>query len=216
MTRFRTTLTVIIMVITALFLGACSDVANNKEIKLNTIQQYVLSEDEDDIATLMTSAQASSSIVQFSVDETYKHVCVGYDYYEKGKLVKKDHGGEVESNFEYEDGPQVTSGKICTMLSKDSIDINVISKNEKIGESSSIGGGTDLADSDITFSDMDSFSSSQLAEAIQIENGKKIPIWAAIADSDDEMQVADLKTLMSDKKMFGSYDKCLVFYARFE
>lgn len=216
MAKSRTILLIAILIIAALSLSACSDSANDGEIKLNTIQRYELSEEEDDIATLMTSVQASSSIVQFAVDETYKHVWVGYDYYEKGKLIKKDHGGEVESNFEYEDGPQVTSGKICTMLSRDSIDINVISKNEDIGESSSIGGGTNLADSDITFSDMDSFSSSQPSEAIPVENGKKIPIWAAIADSDDEMHVADLETIMSDKKMFGSYDKCLVFYARFE
>ena len=158
MTRFRTILLIIILVITALSLVACSDSAHDGEIKVNTIQQYELSEYEHDIATLMTSAQASSSIVEFAVDETYKHVWVGYDYYEKGKLIKDDHGGEIESNFEYEDGPQIMSGKICTMLSKNSIDINVISKNERIGESSSIGGGTDLADSDIMFSDMDSFS----------------------------------------------------------
>ena len=217
MNKNKTILPIIMLLIAALSLGACSDAANdNNKIKLNTIQLYHLSEDEDEIATLMTSAQASSNIVQFSVDETYKHVWVGYDYYENGKLIEKDHGGEVEANFEYEDGPQVTSGKICTMFNKDNIDINLISKNEKIGEENSINSGDSLAERGITFSDMDSFSSSQPSEAISIENGKNIPIWAAIADSDDGMRVADLETIMADKKMLGSYDKCLVFYARFE
>ena len=40
--------------------------------------------------------------------------------------------------------------------------------------------------------------------------------YATIGDNDDDLEVADISTLMEDKKLLSSYDKCFVFYAIFK
>ena len=49
-----------------------------------------------------------------------------------------------------------------------------------------------------------------------VDIDKKIYIYATIGDNDDDLEVADIPTLMENKKLLSSYDKCFVFYATFE
>ena len=54
-----------------------------------------------------------------------------------------------------------------------------------------------------------------LEAPVNIEKNKKIYIYATIGDNDDDLEVADISTLMEDKKLLSSYDKCFVFYSIF-
>lgn len=60
------------------------------------------------------------------------------------------------------------------------------------------------------------FNNSILEGPVDIEKNKKIYIYATIGDNDDELEVSDVASLMEDKKLFSSYDKCFVFYAIFK
>lgn len=51
---------------------------------------------------------------------------------------------------------------------------------------------------------------------VDIEKNKIIYSYATIGDNDDELEVADISTLMKDKKLLSSYDKAFVFYAIFK
>jgi hypothetical protein len=79
-----------IAVLMGFLMTACGDSSSaQKETAMNTIQPYSLSDDESEMVSVVAPS-AEDTITQFAVDETYKRVCVGYDYYEQGKLVKKN------------------------------------------------------------------------------------------------------------------------------
>ena len=78
-----------------------------------------------------------------------------------------------------------------------------------------MGSSSPLTDDGHEFSDMSAITSSELEGDVKIEAGRKIPVWAYIGYNDDNLSVLDLNTIMADKKVFGSYDQCCVFYAKF-
>lgn len=204
----------IAIVTLSLMLSSCTEGASEGEAEMNTISPYQLSSEESDLAGLLTSHESFNSIVQFAVDESYEHVYVGYDYYEKGKLIK-DEGAEMEVNLSDEEEPQTSSGKICAMVTGDRVDINVMAGGSDTDDKNMLGSSASLAESGHSFSDLDSTAMSFLGEAVSVEDSQKIPFWAYIGSDKDTLSVPEVNTLMEDKEIFDSYDKCCVFYAKF-
>lgn len=207
-------LTAVVVLGMTVLLSACAKDDSDAEADMNTVRSYELSDEENDLVELYTPNETFRSIVQFTVDESYKHVIVGYDYYENGKLIKEDLG-EMMTDFSYEDGPQASYGKICTIINDDDKDIKVMVSGSESGETNILGSGSSLTDDECAFGDMSSFTTSELNEDMKIEANRKIPIWAYIGYNDDNLSVPDLNTMMGDKNVFGSYDKCCLFYAKF-
>ena len=92
----------------AMLMSACADsgVNTDNEAAMNTIQPYYLTDEDSEMVSLVAPG-SEDAITQFAVDETYKSVVVGYDYYEKGKLVKKNNA-ESEMLFSYDAGTFTT------------------------------------------------------------------------------------------------------------
>ena len=192
--------------------------SSQNEAAMNTIQPYSLSDEDSEMVSLVAPG-AEDAITQFAVDETYKGVSVGYDYYEKGKLVKKNKA-KSEFMFTYDSGPKDSYGKICTFVDDDDIVINiygkVYGKGGKPAEANGLGSKEPLSNEDLTLDDVNTNSNCMLEGPVDIEKNKKIYIFATIGDNDDDLEVADISTLMEDKKLLSSYDKCFVFYAIFK
>ena len=213
----RKLLIAVITVLMGFLMTACGDSSSvQNEAAMNTIQPYILSDEDSEMVNLVAPG-AEDAITQFAVDETYQRVHVGCDYYEKGKLVKKNNT-KCEFRFTYDSGPKDSYGKIYTFIDNDDIVININGKaygksgkqNDKqkdIKES--------LSDEHLTLDDVNTISISMLDGPVKIEKNKKIYIFATIGDNDDDLKVADISTLMEDKKLLSSYDKCFVFYAIF-
>lgn len=199
---------------TVLVLSACSKDESAGDADLNTIRPYRLTSEEEEVAELFTPRKSFSAVTQFTVDESYTSVRVGYDYYEKGKLIDEDCR-EMEMNFDFEDGPQISSGKICTIVNEDNIDVNIMIKGRDTKEESAFGSGSSLLEDDRSFADISSILASSLEDGTKIEKGKKIPIWAYIGSNNDTLSVPGIKELMAEKELLSSYDKCCVFYAKF-
>ena len=109
-----------IAVLMGFLMTACGDNSSaQKETAMNTIQPYSLSDEESEMVSVVAPS-AEDTITQFAVDETYKGVSVGYDYYEKGELVKKNKA-KSEFMFTYDSGPKDSYGKICTFVDDDDI-----------------------------------------------------------------------------------------------
>ena len=212
----RKTLIVITLIAfaTVFLLSACTKGDADAEADMNTVRPHELTDEENDLVEMYTPNETFRSIVQFTVDESYKHVIAGYDYYENGKLIKEDVG-EMMVDFSYEDGPQISYGKISTIINDDDKDIKVMVSGSESGESNILGSGSSLTNDEFTFGDMSTFTTSELGEDVKIETNRKIPIWAYIGYNDDNLSVPDLNTMMGDKNVFGSYDKCCLFYAKF-
>ena len=204
----------IAIVTLSLMLSSCTKDTSEGEAEMNTISPYQLSSEESDLAGLLTSHESFNSIVQFAVDESYEHVYVGYDYYEKGKLIE-DEGAEMEVNLSDEEKPQASSGKICTMITGDRVDINVMAGGSETEDKNMSSSSSSLAESGHSFSDLDSTATSSLSETVSVGNGEKIPVWAYIGSDKDTLSVPEVNSLMEDKEIFNSYDKCCVFYAKF-
>ena len=192
--------------------------SSQNEAAMNTIQPYSLSDEDSEMVSLVAPG-AEDAITQFAVDETYKRVCVGYDYYEQGELVKKNKV-KSEFPFTYDSGPKDSYGKICTFVDNDDIVINiygkVYDKDGKPAEADGLGSKEPLSNEHLTLDDMNTYSECMLESPVDIEKNKKIYIYATIGDNDDDLEVADISTLMEDKKLLSSYDKCFVFYAIFK
>ena len=198
---------------------ACGDSSSvQNEAAMNTIQPYYLSDEDSEMVSVVAPG-AEDTITQFAVDKTYQRVYVGYDYYEKGKLVKKNNA-KCEFPFTYDSGPKDSYGKICTFIDVDDVVINIYGKaydkNGKPAEADGLGSKEPLSNEHLTFDDVSTNSISVLDGPVDIEKNKKIYIFAAIGDNDDDLKVTDISTLMEDKKLLSSYDKCFVFYATFE
>ena len=200
----------------AMIISACGDSGINKdnEAAMNTIQPYYLTDEDSEMVSLVAPG-SEDAITQFAVDETYKSVIVGFDYYEKGKLVKKNNA-ESEMLFSYDAGPQETYGKIYTFIDDDDVEINLYGKSGKLTEADGLGSKTPLSNDDLTLDDVNSGSNCMLDGPVNIEKNKKIFIYATIGDNDDELEVGDLSALMEDEELLSSYDKCFVFYAKFK
>ena len=202
-----------------LFMGflmtACGDSSLvQNEAAMNTIQPYSLSDEDSEMVSLVAPGAEDAT-----VDETYKRVCVGYDYYEQGELVKKNKV-KSEFPFTYDSGPKDSYGKICTFVDNDDIVINiygkVYDKDGKPAEADGLGSKEPLSNEHLTLDDMNTYSECMLESPVNIEKNKKIYIYATIGDNDDDLEVVDISTLMEDKKLLSSYDKCFVFYAIFK
>lgn len=201
------------------FMTACGESpAGQNEAAMNTIQSYNLTDEDNEMVSLV-APESEEAITQFAVDETYKRVCVGYDYYENGELVKKNRV-KSEYPFTYDSGPNDSYGKICTFIDDDDIVINIYGKaydkGGNISEAGAVGNKESLSNEALTMDDVDTISNSMLDGPVDIEKNKKIYIYATIGDNDDDLEVADISTLMEDKKLLSSYDKCFVFYATFK
>ena len=85
-----------------------------------------------------------------------------------------------------------------------------------IGGRYGLGSKEPLSNEHLTLDDMNTYSECMLESPVNIEKNKKIYIYATIGDNDDDLEVADISTLMEDKKLLSSYDKCFVFYAIFK
>ena len=185
---------------------------------MNTIQPYSLSDEDSEMVSLVAPS-AEDAITQFAVDETYKRVCVGYDYYEQGKLVK-ENDAKCEFPFTYDSGSKDSYGKICTFIDDDDIVINIYGKaydkSGKPAEADGLGSQEPFSNEHLTLDDVNTISISMLDGPVDIEKNKKIYIYATIGDNDDDLEVVDISTLMEDKKMLSSYEKCFVFYAIFK
>jgi len=206
-----------------LFMGflmtACGDSSLvQNEAAMNTIQPYSLSDEESEIVNVV-APNAEDTITQFAVDETYKRVSVGYDYYERGQLVKENIV-KSEFPFTYDSGPNDSYGKICTFVDDDDIVINIYGKaydkSGKPAEADGLGSKEPFSNEHLTLDDVETISISMLDGPVDIEKNKKIYILATIGDNDDDLEVADISMLMKDKKLLSSYDKCFVFYAIFK
>ena len=88
-------------------------------------------------------------------------------------------------------------------------------KGGKPAEANGLGSKEPLSNEDLTLDDVNTNSNCMLEGPVDIEKNKKIYIFATIGDNDDELEVSDISTLMKDKKLLSSYDKCFVFYAIF-
>ena len=206
---------VVIAVLTGVFLlSACTKDNSKDEADMNTLRPYHLSDEEDELVELYTPSGSTKASIQFTADESYKRVIVGYDYYENGKLVKESLG-ETGAEFSYEDGPQASYGRICILINDDSKDVNIMTKGSRSEDTNLMGSGSSLTDDCHAFSDMSAITSSELEGKVKIEADRKIPVWAYIGYNDDNLSVMDLNTIMANKKVFGSYDQCCVFYAKF-
>lgn len=202
---------------TAFVLGGCkgnSSGFSEGEADINTIQPCDLSEEEAAIVDLISSG-SFDSISEFAVDESYSRVRVGYDYFEKGKLIGESCN-EVEMPFSYEDGPQTSFGKIYTDIDDDDAEISISISGSKGDETSQTGGKSPLSNYDHTLEDLSGQARIALEEPVTITNNKKIYIWATVGDNKDETRVSDILTVMADKELLAEYDKAFVFYARFE
>ena len=89
-------------------------------------------------------------------------------------------------------------------------------KSGKPAEADGLGSKEPLSNEHLTLDDMNTYSECMLESPVNIEKNKKIYIYATIGDNDDDLEVADISTLMEDKKLLSSYDKCFVFYAIFK
>ena len=208
-----------IAVLMGFLMTACGDSSSaQKEAAMNTIQQYSLSDEESEIVNVV-APNAEDTITQFAVDETYKRVSVGYDYYEHGKLFK-ENDAKCEFPFTYDSGSKDSYGKICTFIDDDNIVINIYGKaydkSGKPAEADGLGSKEPLSNEHLTLDDVNTYSECMLESPVNIEKNKKIYIYATIGDNDDDLEVADISTLMEDKKLLSSYDKCFVFYAIFK
>ena len=193
-------------------MSACSDSDTESEVPMNTIQPYYLTDEESEIVDI-ANPDAENAFFEFTVDETYEELCAGYDYYENGKLVAEDC---AVSEFPFHDdgGPRTTYGRIFTDLSNDVSTINIQGGGIDTGIENGLGSETPLSNEDQTFEDIEFQSMDCLLEnPTSIANNKKIYIWAAIGDNDNEVEVAP--TLMTDKDLLASYDKCFAFYVVF-
>ena len=206
-----------------LFMGflmtACGDSSLvQNEAAMNTIQPYSLSDEDSEMVSLVAPG-AEDAITQFAVDETYQRVCIGFDYYERGKLVE-ENDAKCEFPFTYDSGPKDSYGKICTFVDNDDIVVNiygkVYDKDGKPAEADGLGSKEPLSNEHLTLDDMNTYSECMLESPVNIEKNKKIYIYATIGDNDDELKVADISTLMEDNKLLSSYDKCFAFYAIFK
>ena len=206
-----------------LFMGflmtACGDSSLvQNEAAMNTIQPYSLSDEDSEMVSLVAPS-AEDAITQFAVDETYKRVWFGYDYYEQGKLVK-ENDAKCEFPFTYDSGPKDSYGKICTFIDDDDIVINIYGKaydkSGKPAEADGLGSQEPFSNEHLTLDDVETISISMLDGPVDIEKNKKIYIFATIGDNDDDLEVADISTLMEDNKLLSSYDKCFAFYAIFK
>jgi hypothetical protein len=198
---------------------ACGDSSLvQNEAAMNTIQPYSLSDEDSEMVSLVAPS-AEDAITQFAVDETYQRVCIGFDYYERGKLVK-ENDAKCEFPFTYDSGPKDSYGKICTFIDDDNIVINIYGKaydkSGKLAEADGLGSKEPFSNEHLTLDDVNTISISMLDGPVDIEKNKKIYIYATIGDNDDDLEVADISTLMEDKKLLSSYDKCFVFYAIFK
>lgn len=194
-------------------MSACSESDTESETQMNMIQPYYLTDEESEIVGLV-DADAENQFFQFTVDETYKKLFAGYDYYENGELVAKNC---AESEFPFHDdgGPRTTYGRIFTDLSNDIATINIQGGGIDTGIEDGLGSETPLSNEDQTLLDGNSSASDCLLEnPTSIENNKKIYIWAIVGDNDDELEVAP--TLMTDKDLLASCDKCFAFYVIFK
>ena len=208
-----------IVLLMSFLMTACGDSSSvQNEAAMNTIQPYNLSDEDSEMVSLVAPG-AEDAITQFAVDKTYQRVCVGYDYYEHGKLVKKNKT-KSDFPFTYDGGPKDSYGKICTFVDNDDIVINIYGKaydkDGKPAEADGLGSKEPLSNEHLTLDDVNINSISMLDGPVDIEKNKKIYIFAAIGDNDDDFEVTDILTLMEDKKLLSSYDKCFVFYATFE
>ena len=208
-----------IAVLMGFLMTACGDSSSvQNEAAMNTIQPYILSDEDSEMVNLVAPG-AEDAITQFAVDETYQRVCVGYDYYEQGKLVK-ENDAKCEFPFTYDSGSKDSYGKICTFIDDDNIVINIYGKaydkSGKPAEADGLGSKEPLSNEHLTLDDMNTYSECMLESPVNIEKNKKIYIYATIGDNDDDLEVADISTLMEDKKLLSSYDKCFVFYAIFK
>ena len=192
--------------------------SSQNEAAMNTIQPYSLSDEDSEMVSLVAPG-AEDAITQFAVDKTYQRVCVGYDYYEQGKLVK-ENDAKCEFPFTYDSGSKDSYGKICTFIDDDNIVINIYGKaydkSGKPAEADGLGSKEPFSNEHLTLDDVETISISMLDGPVDIEKNKKIYILATIGDNDDDLEVADISTLMKDKKLLSSYDKCFVFYAIFK
>ena len=205
-----------------LFMGflmtACGDSSLvQNEAAMNTIQPYSLSDEDSEMVSLVAPG-AEDAITQFAVDETYKRVCVGYDDYEQGELVK-ENDAKCEFPFTYDSGPKDSYGKICTFIDVDDVVINIYGKaydkNGKIAEADGLGSKEPLSNDHLTLDDVNSCSACMLAGPVDIEKNKKLYIYATIGDN-EEIEIADISKLMENKELFSIYDKAFVFYVIFQ
>lgn len=208
-----------IAVLIGFLMTACGDSSSvQNEAAMNTIQPYSLSDEDSEMVDLVAPG-AEDAITQFAVDKTYQRVCVGYDYYEQGKLVK-ENDAKCGFPFTYDSGSKDSYGKICTFIDDDNIVINIYGKaydkSGKPAEADGLGSKEPFSNEHLTLDDVETISISMLDGPVDIEKNKKIYIFATIGDNDDDLEVADISTLMKDKELLSSYDKCFVFYATFE
>jgi len=89
-------------------------------------------------------------------------------------------------------------------------------KSGKLAEADGLGSKEPFSNEHLTLDDVNTISISMLDGPVDIEKNKKIYIYATIGDNDDDLEVADISTLMEDKELLSSYDKCFVFYAIFK
>ena len=89
-------------------------------------------------------------------------------------------------------------------------------KSGKPAEADGLGSKEPFSNEHLTLDDVETISISMLDGPVDIEKNKKIYIFATIGDNDNDLEVADISTLMKDKELLSSYDKCFVFYATFE
>ena len=208
-----------IVLLMSFLMTACGDSSSvQNEAAMNTIQPYSLSDEDSEMVSLVAPG-AEDAITQFAVDKTYQRVCVGYDYYEQGKLVK-ENDAKCEFPFTYDSGPKDSYGKICTFIDDDDIVINIYGKaydkSGKPAEADGLGSQEPFSNEHLTLDDVNTISISMLDGPVDIEKNKKIYIFATIGDNDDDLEVADISTLMEDNKLLSSYDKCFAFYAIFK
>ena len=169
----------------------------------NTVSPWQAADEVDGQALDLVTGPNNYLICQFSTDPESRWIGVGYEYYEKGKLVKDSWQGESDLYSDKAAEPPI-EGLLA-----------VVEKGDEIQFAAGTG-DMEFSIDDVKMKnfDADDAASGNLSDQQNIEPGKKIFI-KAYATSKDVTSIADPQSMIESKDMIEKNDKTWLIYVMF-
>ena len=142
-------------------------------------------------------------VCQFSAGPESRWIGIGYEYYEKGKLVKDSWQGESDLYSDEAAEPPIEG--LIAVVEKDD-EIQFAAGNGDMAFS--------IGDVKMKNFDADDAASGNLSDQQNIKPGKKIYI-KAYSTSKDETSIADPQSMIENKDMIEKNDKTWLIYVTF-
>lgn len=199
----RTTIVSFIAVLVIGVMMLCGCAGTTPGPSENTVSPWQAADEVGGQALDLVTGNDNYEICQFSAGPENRWLSLGYEYYEKGKLIEDVGQGETDLYADEE-----TKGPAEGLIA-------VVERGDKMQFSAGTG-GTEICLSDVEMKNFDAgdLASGVLTEPQKIEPGRKIYL-KAYASNKDATSITAPQSMVEDQNLLSANDKTWLIYVMF-